>query len=236
MPDAHLKPLNLLALPLMDDLFLSMQVRNLHLVDAHLRDLETDFLRHWNADENDSMPLPYSMLVAALSQMWVFSAYEVLRTWREWGRLLESHAAILASPDKTDGQKEEARAKIRRRIAPQSPSIFEFTVEKAEQDAAFVAEVSAALKVVEPTFEIIDVVRIPLAKHEIAKGRSLRDVAPGYTRFDRTCGSAYWTIERADHSRFIATRHDLAWLVGVGPDTESNEQREEQGPDDQREP
>ena len=68
-------------LPLFDDLFLSMQGQNVMLVDLYLRDLERDLLRE--IIEIERTPFPATLVVSALSQMWIFAVYELLRTWRQ---------------------------------------------------------------------------------------------------------------------------------------------------------
>jgi hypothetical protein len=61
-----------------------MQAVNIDLVDGHLEELEAELLQEYMA--NDRPPLPSMMFVSALSQMWVFAAYELLRTWRQRAR------------------------------------------------------------------------------------------------------------------------------------------------------
>ncbi len=68
-------------LPLFNDLFLSMQGQNVMLVDLYLRDLERDLLRELIKIERT--PIPATLFVSALSQMWIFAVYELLRTWRQ---------------------------------------------------------------------------------------------------------------------------------------------------------
>jgi hypothetical protein len=68
-------------LPLFDDLFLSMQGQNVMIVDLYLRDLERDLLRE--LIEIERTPFPAMLIVSALSQMWIFAVYELLRTWRQ---------------------------------------------------------------------------------------------------------------------------------------------------------
>jgi hypothetical protein len=60
-------------LPLFDDLFLSMQGQNVMLVDLYLRDLERDLLRE--LIEIERTPFPATLVVSALSQMWIFAVY-----------------------------------------------------------------------------------------------------------------------------------------------------------------
>ncbi|RON16799.1 hypothetical protein [Pseudomonas frederiksbergensis] len=60
------------------DMNLVSQSMNLTIVDEFVMDLEYDYLRaKFNETSN-----PYdSVFLAAQSQMWIFSAYEVMRTW-----------------------------------------------------------------------------------------------------------------------------------------------------------
>jgi hypothetical protein len=62
------------------DAYLELQVNTLALVDAHLRELESQMARGYPID--DKLPQPLTMLVSALSQLWVFGSYEILRTWK----------------------------------------------------------------------------------------------------------------------------------------------------------
>jgi hypothetical protein len=52
-------------LPLFDNVFMSMQARNVALVDLHLQDLEAAMVREYM--QTDQTPLPALMMVNALS-------------------------------------------------------------------------------------------------------------------------------------------------------------------------
>ena len=64
-----------------DDLYLRMQAMNLGVVDPFIADLEARLLRKQIDEERT--PLPDALFVPAQSQMWIFAAYELLRTWRQ---------------------------------------------------------------------------------------------------------------------------------------------------------
>lgn len=68
-------------LPLLDDLFLGMQAMNVDLVGGYLDELEGRLLEEYV--ELERTPFQSAMFVSALSQMWVFAVYELLRTWRQ---------------------------------------------------------------------------------------------------------------------------------------------------------
>jgi hypothetical protein len=67
-------------LALFDDPFLRMQATNLGMVDVFLNQLEDQLVRA--LVEEDGTPLS-TAFVAAQSQMWIFAAYELLRTWKQ---------------------------------------------------------------------------------------------------------------------------------------------------------
>src|SRR5690349_19058939 len=75
LPDA-LRQLTLFG----DDPYLSMQATNLGIVDTFCMQLESDLLRLYAQQERTP---PEGVFVSAQSQMWIFAAYEALRTWRQ---------------------------------------------------------------------------------------------------------------------------------------------------------
>ena len=64
-----------------DDLYLRTQAVNLSLVDQFVMRLEYDTLSKLNDEE--STPVPEAAFLSPISQMWIFAAYELLRTWRQ---------------------------------------------------------------------------------------------------------------------------------------------------------
>ena len=57
------------------------QAFNVALVDEFVMKLELDLLRQQFREERT--PIPEAMFVSAQSQMWIFAAYELMRTWRQ---------------------------------------------------------------------------------------------------------------------------------------------------------
>jgi hypothetical protein len=72
-----------------NDPFLRMQAINLNIVDRFSMDLEYRILRELFDTERTP---PAAHFLSAQSQMWIFAAYELLRTWRQ--RAKEIVAAI----------------------------------------------------------------------------------------------------------------------------------------------
>lgn len=68
------------SLPLLEN-FLDMQARSIWLVHEMLRPMEAELWDEYIRTEKT--PDIGFMYVAALSEMWIFALYELLRTWRQ---------------------------------------------------------------------------------------------------------------------------------------------------------
>jgi hypothetical protein len=165
---------------LQDDPFLRMQATNLGLVDAFLNQLESQLMRSLVVE--DGTPLN-TAFVAAQSQMWIFAAYELLRTWKQrvkdTAKLIKAGgvAARLAQLEKPLGYRHtarEMRADQLRTIA-------------ALPDALDILD--ADLRRVHVTFGLMEALRMALAKHEVPKKGGSVAFAPGYGRINQWNGS-----------------------------------------------
>lgn len=183
--------------PLFDNLFLSMQGQNVMLVDFYLRDLELGLLREYI--EQERTPVQSAMFVSALSQMWIYAVYELLRTWRQMVREVQN---ATASP-----QANAAGTTARPNIAE---DIREHQRAKYASEPEFQAEVESAWKLMDPLFKRIDSLRINLAKHEIKGIRGSVAPAPGYGRIDMSDGSIYWIVDLGDNVVDIVSRRAIA--------------------------
>ena len=203
-------------LPLFDDLFLRMQATNIALVDAHLDDLESDLCATLHSTERT--PVPEAMFVSAISQMWVFAVYELLRTWRQRVRELIDFGervrplrgkarttAIAAAQEVIRGTRSEDAAVHARRAAVAWAS-----------SGRNRARLRKALERVMPLYRRLEALRISLAKHEVAKtgrGKNATPVvafAPGYGRIDPLDGSIKWLFDYADGTSDMLSRRGIA--------------------------
>src|SRR6266540_4007656 len=128
-------------LPLLDELFLGMQAMNVDLVDGYLEEQEGLLLQEYI--ERERTPTPTAIFVSALSQMWVFAVYELLRTWRGhvqeillWAKTVET----------LDGDERVAavvmkRAEIERRASEARDAEVRWQVFERANDPEFVEEV-----------------------------------------------------------------------------------------------
>jgi hypothetical protein len=169
-------------LPLFDDVYFSMQGQNVMLINVYLLDVETDVLNEYYRLERT--PVQSMTFLSAISQMWIFSVYELLRTFRQAVRDIMQEAARPrpAAADHAGGLCELATASMRNNI------------ERARTDAAFVEEPERAKNQVDPIFRRVEALRMNLAKHEV-KGRKQLAVGPGYARLDESTGSLIWMVD-----------------------------------------
>lgn len=97
-------PAALQGLTLLRDPYLSMGAFNLAIVDGFLNGLEEHVLGH--LFDEDRTPIDDAMVLNAQSQMWIFAAYEVMRTWQqclqdaELGALVQSFVLMRNAPIK----------------------------------------------------------------------------------------------------------------------------------------
>ncbi len=181
-------------LPLFDDLFLSMQGQNVMLVDLYLRDLERDLLRE--LIEIERTPFPATLIVSALSQMWIFAVYELLRTWRQRVKDL-----------KHDAQKSAVQQSGHSKLAG---LYYEDQLAHLRKKPAYAKELDRAVNLTEPLFRRIEALRMNLAKHEVPKLHRVPAMAPGYGRIDGITGSISWQIDLGNNLVDLVSRRSLA--------------------------
>jgi hypothetical protein len=185
-------------LPLFDNLFLSMQGQNIMLVDFHIRDLETDLLRTYM--DRERTPIPETRFVSALSQMWIFAAYELLRTWRQFIRELKKE---VGQPSPEEAADDGGPVNL-------AAMYWKGHVEEYRGSEEFRAAVEESWTRVEPVFRRIEALRMNLAKHEVPKRKGERAMAPGYGRIDGFDGSIYWMVDLGNNAVDIVSRRSLS--------------------------
>lgn len=197
---------------LVDDLYLKMQAVNLAVVDTLLEDMETQLLDEYI--KLDRTPIPTFTMVSALSQLWVFGVYELLRTWRQRARHVLQFADEVHSlvPKKRAArialQKETVRSAsaVPDHADPQYYRAFE----RAATDEGYANVIRAALDRSERPFRRIEALRVHLAKHEIPKTKGSFGMAPGYGRIDSFTGSIWWEVPLGSMEVDALTRREVA--------------------------
>jgi hypothetical protein len=185
-----------------DDLYLRIQAVNLSVVDQFVMRLEYDTLRKLNDEE--STPLPEAMFLSAKSQMWIFAAYELLRTWRQRAKdvlkLLRSGALArkIEALERDSGHfhaGREIRAAQFRRVLD-DPTI----AEKVRDD----------LRATHIPIVRLESIRVALAKHEFRGKKNSIAHHPGYGRINQWCGSLDYEIGTGNAIIDVISRRDIA--------------------------
>ena len=196
-------------LPVFDDIFLEMQALNMDLVDSFIEDQEASLLREYM--ELERTPIASALFVSALSQLWIFGLYELLRTWRQRAKQLLSFANKLQ-----DVTPEEKHRRIRlQRIKMETAAEASLGMghwhifQKGMRSKRFLKNVQTKFDQTEILFRRIEALRISLAKHEIPKSE-LPALAPGYGRIDMTNGSIYWQIVLQGEEVDLISRRAIA--------------------------
>lgn len=194
-----------------EDLFLGMQARNIALVDmTFLRPMETEALGAYI--ERERTPVDILMPLSALSQMWIFSLYEFLRTWRQRAdeliRLADEHAK--AAEGGRDALVEKAARQLasKRKMLRIGPEMYAAHLERFA-DGAFVETVRKYRDEMDWLFRDAEALRVTLAKHEVPKTKGLFAEAPGYGRMSYADGSVYWFVTLKDDSQIKVDRREL---------------------------
>lgn len=206
-----------MSLPLLDSPFLSMQARNVAVVDGYLEELERELYSEYI--RTDRTPFEPFVLVSALSQMWTFATYELLRTWRQMAReLLEYAARVDAIRGASDFEEQRARIPVPRKggfpRAPTSESFVEHIYGalrlRVESEGGYAASLQDAVGRVRPVFQRLEDLRVTLAKHEVPGTKAVGASMPGYARFDHLSGGLCWMIDLKDGTSEIISRRELA--------------------------
>lgn len=193
-----------------DNPFLVIQGQQLALVDNLLNGMEERALRGMADDEK---PMTQRALLGALSPMWIYAAYELLRTWRqrceEIVRLAASggfdlKAQHLERETNYHHHDRELRAE-QLRTARDNPEI----VQRMKDD----------LTRTEIGFTIIEFIRVALAKHEVSSKAKNKPIAfaPGLALPDRYTGSMVYELSNGGSIIGFHSRRDLAETIRSFP-------------------
>ncbi|PBB39617.1 hypothetical protein [Mesorhizobium sp. WSM3868] len=175
----------LTSLQLFDDPYLSLQITNLEIVDRFITQIEQETLQH----VGDRMDIGQLAFLNAQSQMWIFSAYELLRTWRQRAKdivkLSQTGGLVLKIKAlKTDpGYLHPARQMRAEQL------------ERVAADPGIVDVIKEDLRLTHIQFALLEHLRVSLAKHEVSGKPKQVAYAPGYGRVNSWCGSLDYQLE-----------------------------------------
>lgn len=201
------------SLPILgEEFYLQMQALNLGVVDEYLVDLESELLREYI--QLEKTPVPSAVFVSALSQLWIFGVYELLRTWRQRVRevlqFLEKFNML--GPGAREAQVQTQREKLKK-TSPYPDGIDDLRwsfFEQAINDKDFLRRLQVALDSSESVFRRIEALRIHLAKHEVPKVKGSSAMTPGYGRIDIVNGSINYQVLLRGNEVDTISRQDIA--------------------------
>jgi hypothetical protein len=185
-----------------DDIYLRSQAFNLGIVDKFITDLEYEVLDELNSMERTP---PVTAFLSAQSQMWIFSAYELLRTWqqRAKGIVRAADNRGLQLKLKTLKEKNDDYLHFGREIRIHQ-------IETILKYPSLVTQIKNQLLHLHIPFARLEYIRIILAKHEIRGRENSVAVTPGYGRINTWCGSIDYEFTNGRDSMGFISRRDIA--------------------------
>ena len=190
------------SLVLFDELYLHMQAMNLAVIDTFLLDVEQAVLREYI--DKERIPVDSCIFASALSQMWIFAVYELLRTWRQRVRELIDVATTKEIPKETPSPHDALNV---------NKQIRKKAIQRALKHPDYAAILHKHFDAVEPVFRASERIRVTLAKHEVSKSKGLFPHAPGYARINMLCGAMDFEVIHKDGSFEYINRRDLAEAI-----------------------
>lgn len=194
--------------------FLAMQASQLCLVDNVLNGMEEDAKRQ---QLNDKPPRGKIALLSALSPMWIFAAYELLRTWRqrceEVIKLAENAGFDLKAAHL---ERDLGYRHYDRELRAQQ-------LRDAQERPELVEQMRVDLRRTEMGFTTLEFIRVALAKHEVSKKGPKKPIAfaPGLALMNRHCGSMEYELSNGGAIIGFVSRRDIAETIRFIPQAEN---------------
>jgi hypothetical protein len=177
-----LRSLHMLA----DDLFLGMQATNLALVDQFIMGLEDEVRTKLFAE--DRTP-PETFFLSAQTQMWIFAAYELLRTWKE-------RAADVLKLAKNGGLELKIKALERDRgYRHFGHEEYAAQLKAVLADSTLLDKIKEDQRVTYYPFSTLEHIRVALAKHQVVGQPNVAAYMPGYGRINQWSGALDYELE-----------------------------------------
>ena len=190
-------------LVLFDDTYLNMQAMNIAMVDGYITNCEHQLLQEYH--EKEKTPVDTAFFVSALSQMWLFALYELLRTWRQRINTLKKwrdNGALTTQLEKLQSD-QDSQPNI-------AALIRAWHVERFRDNPEFAEKALEQYQAVDPVFKMVEAIRITLAKHEdVGKPNSIPRM-PGYGRINMTSGALNFEVNVKGQGMCYYNRRDVA--------------------------
>lgn len=187
-----------------DDLWLGMQAMNVGVTDFVITQQEYALRDEWI--EIEKTPTESAIIVSALSQMWIYGLYEVIRLWRdrryELTKLRKNGGIDMKIKNLPDNDPLNISIDIRKR-----------QLELYKSSEEYRQSIEEAWAKIEPVFRLVELFRMNLAKHCAPGKDGVVPRAPGYGRINLWCGSMdYELIDKEGRYQYL-NRRDIADLL-----------------------
>jgi hypothetical protein len=195
-----------------DNHWLAMQGHQLAMVDTVLNDMEAQVCRQMYDDED--RPVETMALLGALSPMWIYAAYELLRTWRQRCDEVIRLAANGGLDQRADNLTRE------RSYNHYDRQLRADQLREARDNPALVQRMKDDLARTEMGFTVIEFIRVALAKHEVSGSKNRNKpiaFAPGMARPNRYTGSMEYEMSAGGAIIDYRSRRDLADTIRALP-------------------
>lgn len=184
-----------------DDIYLGMQAMNVGIADSVITEREYALLRE--QFELEKTPLESAMAVSALSQMWIYGLYEVLRMWRDRRYQFEKLRINGGIDPKIDSMPDDDPSNIT--IEIRKKQLLRF-----KGDDKYREDIESTWCKLEPIYRMTELFRINLAKHCAPGKDGAIPRAPGYGRINHWCGAMDYELIEKDGYYSIMNRRDIA--------------------------
>jgi hypothetical protein len=184
------------------DMFLRQQAFNLDMIDQFLMKLEHQVLRDYF--EKNRTPIEAHFL-GAQSQMWIFAAFEVLRTWDQRVRDLKK----IVEHDNLQKRIDELQAAASEYQHPGRSILLEQMIELREKPPLLDLALRHQRSLHGAYFHL-DFIRISMAKHEVKGNNNSKALNPGYGRINMHCGSLDYELENGKYTFGMINRRQIA--------------------------
>ena len=184
-----------------DDLYLGMQAMNIGISDSVITNYEYELLREYI--EIEKTPSDTALAVSALSQMWVYGLYEVLRLWRDrkyqFSKLFSNGGIDL----KINGMSDDDPINI-------TIETRKSQLKRYKDDSGYRTKIDETWDRIEPVYRMVELYRMNLAKHSAPGKNDVMPRAPGYGRINKWCGTMDYELIQKDGGYAVMNRRDIA--------------------------
>lgn len=186
-----------------DNMFLRTQALNLAVVDKFIMELEVSTLR--KSFREEGVIFEDSLFLSAQTQMWIFAAYELLRTWR-------ARVKKIVQLSRTGGiDSKIAALDAGKKHAPVGNIIYVEQLNKAKTDPSLLSQIENDLDITHITYSMLSYVRMALAKHEMQGSKYGRPSGSSTMgRANRYTGSVDYELTDGPSIWGYVSRRDIA--------------------------